>query len=188
MILKNNIFLIQSLLALSLAISTSSCKKEEKKNPVITWENPFDIPYGTPLSDIQLNATADVPGTFVYTPAPGTILKEGTYQELKVAFKPTDALNYSSVSKIVKINVTSSVADIEDNLYRIVTIGTQTWMAENLKTTKYKTDTAIVYPGTDNTAWTNNTSGAYAWNNNDNTNKATYGALYNWHAVNSGNL
>jgi uncharacterized protein (TIGR02145 family) len=188
MILKNKIFLIQLLFALSLFIIVSSCKKEEKKNPVINWENPANIPYGTPLSDIQLNATADVPGAFVYTPAPGTILEEGTNQELKVDFYPSDRTNYNSVSKTVKINVTPSVADIEGNLYRVVTIGTQTWMAENLKTTKYNTDSAIAYPGTDNTAWTNNTAGAYDWNNNDIANKATYGALYNWYAVNTGNL
>jgi hypothetical protein len=37
--------------------------------PVITCANPADIPYGTALSAAQLNASANVPGTFVYTPA-----------------------------------------------------------------------------------------------------------------------
>jgi hypothetical protein len=41
-----------------------------KATPVITWATPADIVYGTALSATQLNATANVPGTFVYTPAP----------------------------------------------------------------------------------------------------------------------
>ncbi len=81
------------------------------------------------------------------------------------------------------------VYDIDGNGYDTVHIGTQVWMAENLKTNHYKNGTAIAYPGSDNTAWQNNTTGAYAWYNNDEaTYKNTYGALYNWHAVNTGSL
>jgi len=77
------------------------------------------------------------------------------------------------------------VTDIDGNVYRTVQIGNQVWMAENLKTTKYPDGTSISYPGADNTAWQNNTTGAYAWYNNDISWKDSYGALYNWHAVNS---
>lgn len=45
-----------------------------KATPVITWANPADIVYGTALGAAQLNATANTPGTFVYTAAPGTVL------------------------------------------------------------------------------------------------------------------
>ena len=84
---------------------------------------------------------------------------------------------------------TTILQDYDGNVYNIVTIGTQVWMKQNLKTTHYKNGTTITYPGTDNTAWQNNTSGAYAWYNNDAaTYKNTYGALYNWYAVNTGNL
>ena len=79
-------------------------------------------------------------------------------------------------------------ADVDGNVYDYITIGTQKWMKENLKTTKYNDGGAIAYPGTDNTAWTNNTYGAYAWYNNDVASKTTYGALYNWHAVNTAKL
>ena len=48
-----------------------------KATPTITWANPADITYGTALGATQLNATADVPGTFVYTPAAGTVLNAG---------------------------------------------------------------------------------------------------------------
>lgn len=76
-----------------------------KMTPVITWANPADITYPTALSGTQLNATADVAGSFVYTPASGTVLNAGNTQNLKVDFTPTDATNYSTASKTVTINV-----------------------------------------------------------------------------------
>src|SRR5208282_1461961 len=59
--------------------------------PTISWANPGNIVYGTALSTTQLDASASVPGTFVYSPAAGTILGAGTGQTLSVAFTPTDA-------------------------------------------------------------------------------------------------
>ena len=76
-----------------------------KDNPVVTWNNPAAITYGTTLGVSQLNATANVPGTFVYTPAAGTLLNAGTNQTLSVNFIPTDAINYNSVSTNVAITV-----------------------------------------------------------------------------------
>jgi uncharacterized protein (TIGR02145 family) len=80
------------------------------------------------------------------------------------------------------------VKDYENNVYNSMKIGTQTWMAENLKTTKYNDGTAI--PNiTDNTAWTALTTPAYCWYSNDATaNKNKYGALYNWYTVITGKL
>ena len=75
-----------------------------------------------------------------------------------------------------------TVTDVDGNTYNTVTIGSQVWFQENLKTTKYNDGTAIPNV-TDNTAWTNLITGAYCWYNNDETNKNTYGALYNWFAV-----
>ena len=45
--------------------------------PTITWTNPANIVYGTPLGPTQLDATASVAGTFVYAPAAGTVLTAG---------------------------------------------------------------------------------------------------------------
>ncbi len=59
-----------------------------KATPVITWAAPSAITYGTALSGTQLNATARVPGTFVYSPASGAILGIGS-QTLNVTFTPT---------------------------------------------------------------------------------------------------
>jgi uncharacterized protein (TIGR02145 family) len=82
-----------------------------------------------------------------------------------------------------------TVTDIEGNVYHYLAIGDQIWMTENLKTTKYNDGTAISYPGSDNAVWENTTTAAYAWYDNDaSTYKGTYGALYNFHAVGTGNL
>ncbi len=79
------------------------------------------------------------------------------------------------------------VKDIDGNVYSAVTIGTQTWMTENLKTTKYNDGTPI--PNVTDTTWTGLKTGAYCWYGNDSTaNKATYGALYNWQTVHTGKL
>ena len=80
-----------------------------------------------------------------------------------------------------------TVTDIDGNVYATVTIGNQVWMAENLKTTKYKDGTAIPNV-TDSNEWRNLSSGAYCWYDNDINNGTTYGALYNWYAVNTGKL
>ena len=83
---------------------------------------------------------------------------------------------------IVQMDV-PTVTDGDGNVYGTVTIGAQTWMASNLKATKYNDGTDITYV-TDNSTWGGRTQGAYCWYNNDaSTYKATYGALYNWYAV-----
>jgi uncharacterized protein (TIGR02145 family) len=78
----------------------------------------------------------------------------------------------------------SNITDNEGNSYKTVIIGTQTWMAENLKTSKYNDGTSI--PNiTDDTQWSKLTTGAWAYYKNDATNNAKYGKLYNWYALSS---
>jgi uncharacterized protein (TIGR02145 family) len=77
--------------------------------------------------------------------------------------------------------------DIDGNVYKVVTIGTQVWMAENLKTTRYNDGTAIPLV-TDNTAWCALTTPGYCWYNDSISYGNTYGALYNWYAVKTGKL
>ena len=76
-----------------------------KATPVISWSNPADIFYGTVLSSTQLNATANVPGTFMYQPGTGTWLSAGANQTLSVTFTPTDTANYTTASATAHINV-----------------------------------------------------------------------------------
>jgi uncharacterized protein (TIGR02145 family) len=87
-----------------------------------------------------------------------------------------------------QVSFSTQIADVDGNIYNTVTIGTQVWMAENLKTTKFNDNTDI--PSiTDNAAWSTLLSPGYCWFNNDQTSyKATYGALYNWYTANTGLL
>jgi len=76
----------------------------------------------------------------------------------------------------------NTVQDVDGNVYHTITIGTQTWMVENLKTTKFRDGTPIPNV-TDNAQWGNLTTGAYCDYNNTDSTTATYGRLYNWYAV-----
>ena len=78
-----------------------------KATPTITWSDPNNINYGTALNSTQLNASASVPGTFVYIPSSGTVLNAGL-QTLNVLFIPTDLMDYNinTILTTVLINVT----------------------------------------------------------------------------------
>lgn len=94
---------------------------------------------------------------------------------------------FSSCKK--KEEATSAkITDKDGNDYTSVTIGTQVWMVENLKTTKLNDGTTAILNVTDNTAWYASTTPGYCWYNNDASNKTPYGALYNYYAVNTGKL
>jgi hypothetical protein len=91
--------------------------------PVITWNNPASIPYGTVLSTTQLDATASAPGSFAYMPAAGSILTVGT-DTLSVTFTPTDTTNYTTASKTVTITVTQAAPVITWAPPAAITYGT----------------------------------------------------------------
>lgn len=74
--------------------------------PVITWPAPAAIAVGTAVSATQLNATASVPGSFVYTPAPGYVPAAGT-QTLTAVFAPTDATDYTTATAHTSLTVGS---------------------------------------------------------------------------------
>ena len=81
----------------------------------------------------------------------------------------------------------NTVTDLDGNVYKSILIGSQTWMAENLNTTKYNNGTSIPLV-TDTTSWSNLSTPAYCWYKNHEVNKDAFGALYNWYAVNTGKL
>jgi len=81
------------------------------------------------------------------------------------------------------VNNQGEVTDIDGNVYKTVTIGTQVWMAENLKTTKYRNGDPI--PNiTNGPEWNNLKTGAYCNYNNDIAISNKYGKYYNWYTVN----
>jgi len=91
--------------------------------------------------------------------------------------KDESSLNSNTV--INSDGKSGTVTDVDGNVYKIVKIGKQWWMAENLKTTKYNDGTSIILT-TDDNEWINLNSPSYCWYNNDQTNFGNmYGALYN---------
>ena len=101
--------------AVNYVPATASVLITVKATPTITWATPADLVYGTALSATQLNATASVPGTFVYSPAAGTVLSAGAAQTLSVTFTPTDAANYTTATATVTITVAPATPAITWN-------------------------------------------------------------------------
>ena len=77
-------------------------------DPVLTWVNPAGIIYGTALSRLQLNAVANVPGKYEYSPSEGAVLNVGNGQSIQVTFTPNDTLEYNVVTGRVAIDVSKS--------------------------------------------------------------------------------
>ena len=85
----------------------------------------------------------------------------------------------------VSFTTLQTVTDIDGNTYNTVQIDEQVWMSENLKTSRYRNG-GLITNVTDNTAWgnlTTETIGAWSYYNNDETNNAIYGKLYNWYTT-----
>jgi len=80
-----------------------------------------------------------------------------------------------------------NVTDSDGNSYLTYQIGSQTWMVENLKTTKFNDGTSIPLVS-EGATWSSITTPAYCWQNNNPVRKVPYGALYNWYTVNTGKL
>jgi uncharacterized protein (TIGR02145 family) len=81
----------------------------------------------------------------------------------------------------------TTIVDYDGNVYNIIVIGTQTWMASNLKTTSYNDGNPIPNVA-DSLTWTTLSTPAYVWYKNDSVTYADYGILYTWTTVNTGLL
>ena len=103
--------------------SSAITQAVNKATPSITWVAPSAITYGNALSATQLNASSTVAGTFVYTPAAGTVLKAGA-QTLSVTFTPTDTTDYSTATTTVSFTVSKATPAITWASPLAITLGT----------------------------------------------------------------
>jgi len=207
----NNRNKISLLLLILIFFITYSCKKDKAARPIIINSYVMDVSYtnaasgatvtddgGTPViargvcwsssgdPTVDSDKTVDgfgtgsfkskvdqlIPGTLYYLRAYATN-SAGTAYDVQQSFTTASTDN------------PATVADIEGNIYKTVLIGNQTWMKENLKTTKYRNNTNIPLV-TGITEWYLLTTPSYNWYDNDVTNKNTYGALYNWFTIEIG--
>lgn len=127
---------------------------------------------GTALGILSSNITGLSPATTYYVRAYAT---------------NANGTGYSSEITITTPLAGSTVTDIDGNVYNTVLIGTQTWMAQNLHTTKYNDGSNIICAKAD-ASWSALATGGYTWYSNDSTTYKDYGMLYNWPAVNTGIL
>lgn len=136
---------------------------------------------------ISDNKTTNGTGTGVYLGSISGLTPNVTYYARAYA---TNSIG-TQYGTQVTFKTPAKVSDIDGNNYNTVVIGSQTWMKENLRTTKYNDGTSIYYMtlGGD---WINNyvqKIPAFCWPNNDqNTYANPYGGLYNWYAVETGKL
>jgi uncharacterized protein (TIGR02145 family) len=125
---------------------------------------------------------------------------KGSGSEITLDYAPGDVLKLTATSgSLTSVYAFSPLesttitfdfytcTDWEGNKYAVSRIGTQLWMAENLKSTKYNTGTQI--PNiTNGDTWFLHFEPAFAWYDNDINNKSEYGALYNWYAASNAAL
>jgi hypothetical protein len=133
------------------AASASQSTAATKATPILTWPTPASIVYGTALSSTQLDATANVPGTFVYSPAAGTILAIGN-QTLSVTFTPTDSVDYSTATKQVTLVVTQPTITLSPSSLNFGNVnlggaGLLTEVVTNKGTTALKITNVSITPG-----------------------------------------
>jgi uncharacterized protein (TIGR02145 family) len=156
--------------------------KNNLLSTVVTFEYGTTISYGT--------SKTSSPSTITDTNLVGvtctlTGLIQNTTYHYRIKAVNSAGTSYSDD----KVFTTSlAVTDVEGNIYSTVKIGSQTWMQENLRTTKFNDNNPITL-GTDNDIWTNTNNPAFCFYDNEaSTYKIIYGALYNWNAVSSGKL
>jgi uncharacterized protein (TIGR02145 family) len=133
----------------------------------------------SPVYGDVTNETDNITVTIDKTGLSGNIYKE--------SIKITSFAGQDLLGEIIIPIYLNGVMDHEGNYYKVVRIGTQTYMAENIKATKYDDGMALTLV-TDKTAWNTSSKPGYCWYNDAPAYKDTYGALYNWYAVNSGKL
>ena len=167
-----------------LALSTAVTDAATAQQPVVNVHlmNGATEPYPLSLIDSMVFSTFLQPSQDIYLStgavivSPITAIDSGTFA--------IDANVASCGAPVVHSPAQNygTLTDQQGNVYRTIVIGTQEWMAENLKTGIYRNGEAIGEV-TDNGQWQALASGAWSYHNNDPQRECPYGRLYNWFAV-----
>jgi uncharacterized protein (TIGR02145 family) len=152
-------------------ISLTEGKKSDITERGVCWSL-------NPNPTISDDKTSDGTGSGGYTSQITGLTAGTTYYVCAYA---TNSIG-TAYGNIISFTTMQQVTDFDGNVYHTIKIGTQIWMAENLKATHYRNGSLIQYV-MDNTTWSNLLSGAYCDYNNDITKSEIYGKLYNWYAV-----
>lgn len=110
------------------------------------------------------------------------LIPDRTYYARSYASGNNETVYGNEISFTTLQGTIGQITDIDGNVYNTVIIGEQVWMVENLKTTRFRNGDPIPYVS-DISQWDTLTSGAYCYYDNDISNAATYGNLYNWYAA-----
>lgn len=160
-------------------------------NTYLSWTCTDPDPQDSLTYDVYFGISSDPPlvnsGQSENVYDPGSLNVETTYYwQIKVNDGNSNTITGDIWQFITHYGGAGTVTDIDGNVYQTFIIGDQEWMTENLKVTHYRNGDAIPNV-TDNVQWANLQTGAYCFYDNDTNNCDTYGALYNWYAVNEDN-
>ncbi|MCB8998783.1 MAG: fibrobacter succinogenes major paralogous domain-containing protein [Bacteroidales bacterium] len=200
---------IPGILGILLLFVHAGCKKEDIPGPPIvvtsgfsdfsltsiTAEGKLKSENGKPVSELgivwSLSENPDIYANKIVASATTgsfSIVIGGLQPNTKYYFRAFATNSLGTAYGAILPYSTGGVYDADGNSYHIVTIGLQTWMQENLKTTKFNDGSDIPYIIED-AAWAVTPGPSYSWYKHDESSyKNSYGALYNWYAVNSGKL
>lgn len=167
---------------LSTTATLNGTVNANNSSTVVSFEIGLTTTYITGIAITQNPITGNI-ATNVSVDIPGLTPNQTYHYRIK-------AVNSAGTTFGADMTFTTvlTATDLDGNVYSTVTIGTQIWFKENLKTTKYNDGNGIPEI-TDGTAWNATYNEGYCWyNNNAATYKADYGALYNFYAVSTGKL
>ena len=147
----------------------------------ITFEYDITTSYGNSVTAIQSPVTGD---SITHVSADISGLIPNMIYHYRIKAENSKWINFYGSEKIFYTG--PNVIDVDSNIYHTIKIGSQVWMKENLKTTRYADGSAIPLV-TDNWNTLGFTDKAFCWFNNDSaSNAGTYGALYTWSAAMNG--
>lgn len=145
----------------------------------VTFEYGKTTSYGSSVLAIQSPLTGNI---MKDVSARLSGLNQGITYHFRIKAENSAGISYSEDKTFITLP-----RDFDNNEYSTVYIGTQVWMGENLRTTMLNDGVPIDF-APDKTIWVNHANPGYCWYDNNSANKTTYGALYNWSAVNTGKL